>query len=110
MLLTWFANPSGIESPLELSPAQLNARPLLAAQANPPADAGGCASPKRRIAADRSTDWPEKDRKGIVTFSGQGKHAVPFPPYLRGARADMIGGTRFQKQEHTRAKAMQIEI
>jgi hypothetical protein len=64
---------SGIVSPLELSPAQLNARPLVVGQSKPPARAAGCASPNRRTAAERSVVLPEKERNGMETWAAGGE-------------------------------------
>lgn len=84
LLLTWLAKPRGMTSPLESSPAQLRASPLDAEQGNPPAVAGGTASPKRRTAADRATDTPVNDRNGIVTLRRHGRHRSPLPAYPTG--------------------------
>lgn len=93
LLLTWLAEVSGTTSPREVSPVQPKVRPLAAVgQAKPPAVAGGCASPKRRREAERRAELPEKDRKGMVTLSGQGKHELPLPANLRGARGGRRSG------------------
>lgn len=78
LTLTWSSDPSGT-----MAPVQLKLSPPLCAHWKPCAVLGTVTEPNSAPAADIRVEVP-KLVNGIATLIGQGKHAVPFPPYPSG--------------------------